>query len=170
MNYEKIILGTGCFWCTEALFKTLEGVKKVTPGYCGGIEQTITYEEVCSGTTEFIEVVEIYYDIKIIKLDDIIKFFLKIHDPTSFEKQGNDIGKQYSSVIFYKDEKTKNIVEQGLINNQINYKNKIVTKILKEKNFVVAENVHQNFYALNETHPYCQFVIKPKLDKIKNNT
>ena len=107
MNYEKIILGTGCFWCTEALFKTLEGIKKVTPGYCGGIEQTITYEEVCSGTTEFIEVVEIYYDINIIKLDHIIEFFLKIHDPTSFEKQGNDVGKQYSSVVFYKDEKTK---------------------------------------------------------------
>ena len=167
MNYEKIILGTGCFWCTEALFKTLEGVKKVTPGYCGGIEQTITYEEVCSGTTEFIEVVEIYYDSNIIKLDDIIKFFLKIHDPTSFEKQGNDIGKQYSSVIFYIEEKTKDFVKQVISKNQINYKNKIITKILKEKNFVVAENVHQNFYALNEAHPYCQFVIKPKLDKIK---
>ena len=169
MNYEKIIIGTGCFWCTEALFKTLEGVKKVTPGYCGGIEQTITYEEVCSGTTEFIEVVEIYYDINIIKLDDIIKFFLKIHDPTSLEKQGNDIGKQYSSVIFYEDEKTRDFVKKVISKNQINYKNKIVTKIFKEKNFVVAENVHQNFYALNETHPYCQFVIKPKLDKIKNN-
>ena len=167
MNYEKIILGTGCFWCTEALFNTLEGVKKVTPGYCGGIEQTITYEEVCSGTTEFIEVVEIYYDINIIKLDDIIKFFLKIHDPTSFEKQGNDIGKQYSSVIFYEDEKTRDFVKKVISKNQINYKNKIVTKIFKEKNFVVAENVHQNFYALNETHPYCQFVIKPKLEKIK---
>ena len=168
MNYEKIILGTGCFWCTEALFKTLEGVKKVTPGYCGGIEQTITYEEVCSGTTEFIEVVEIYYDSNIIKLDDIIKFFLKIHDPTSFEKQGNDIGKQYSSVVFYKDEKTKDFVKQVISKNQINYKNKIVTKILSEKNFVVAENVHQNFYALNETHPYCQFVIKPKLNKLED--
>lgn len=168
MNYEKIILGTGCFWCTEALFKTLEGVKKVTPGYCGGIEQTITYQEVCSGTTEFIEVVEIYYDINIIKLDHIIEFFLKIHDPTSFEKQGNDIGKQYSSVVFYKDEKTKDFVKQVISKNQINYKNKIVTKILSEKNFVVAENVHQNFYALNETHPYCQFVIKPKLNKLED--
>ena len=168
MNYEKIILGTGCFWCTEALFKTLEGVKKVTPGYCGGIEQTITYQEVCSGTTEFIEVVEIYYDINIIKLDHIIEFFLKIHDPTSFEKQGNDIGKQYSSVIFYREEKTKDFVKQVISKNQINYKNKIVTKILSEKNFVVAENVHQNFYALNETHPYCQFVIKPKLNKLED--
>ena len=168
MNYEKIILGTGCFWCTEALFKTLEGVKKVTPGYCGGIEQTITYQEVCSGTTEFIEVVEIYYDINIIKLDHIIEFFLKIHDPTSFEKQGNDIGKQYSSVVFYNDEKTKDFVKQVISKNQINYKNKIVTKILSEKNFVVAENVHQNFYALNETHPYCQFVIKPKLNKLED--
>ena len=168
MNYEKIILGTGCFWCTEALFKTLEGVKKVTPGYCGGIEQTITYQEVCSGTTEFIEVVEIYYDINIIKLDHIIEFFLKIHDPTSFEKQGNDIGKQYSSVIFYREEKTKDFVKQIISKNQINYKNKIVTKILSEKNFVVAENVHQNFYALNETHPYCQFVIKPKLNKLED--
>ena len=168
MNYEKIILGTGCFWCTEALFKTLEGVKKVTPGYCGGIEQTITYQEVCSGTTEFIEVVEIYYDINIIKLDHIIEFFLKIHDPTSFEKQGNDIGKQYSSVIFYREEKTKDFVKQVISQNQINYKNKIVTKILSEKNFVVAENVHQNFYALNETHPYCQFVIKPKLNKLED--
>ena len=168
MNYEKIILGTGCFWCTEALFKTLEGVKKVTPGYCGGKEQTITYQEVCSGTTEFIEVVEIYYDINIIKLDHIIEFFLKIHDPTSFEKQGNDIGKQYSSVVFYKDEKTKDFVKQVISKNQINYKNKIVTKILIEKNFVVAENVHQNFYALNETHPYCQFVIKPKLNKLED--
>ena len=168
MNYEKIILGTGCFWCTEAMFKTLEVVKKITPGYCGGIEQTITYQEVCSGTTEFIEVVEIYYDINIIKLDHIIEFFLKIHDPTSFEKQGNDIGKQYSSVVFYKDEKTKDFVKQVISKNQINYKNKIVTKILIEKNFVVAENVHQNFYALNETHPYCQFVIKPKLNKLED--
>ena len=149
-------------------FKTLEGVKKVTPGYCGGIEQTITYQEVCSGTTEFIEVVEIYYDINIIKLDHIIEFFLKIHDPTSFEKQGNDIGKQYSSVIFYREEKTKDFVKQVISKNQINYKNKIVTKILIEKNFVVAENVHQNFYELNETHPYCQFVIKPKLNKLED--
>ena len=167
MNYEKIILGTGCFWCTEALFKTLEGIKKVTPGYSGGIEKTITYEEVCSGKTEFIEVVELYFDSNVLNLDSIINFFLKIHDPTSFEKQGNDVGKQYSSVVFYKDDKTKNRIEQVIINNQINYKNKIVTKVLKEKNFVLAENVHQNFYALNKTHPYCQFVIKPKLDKIK---
>ena len=166
MNYEKIILGTGCFWCTEALFKTLEGIKKVTPGYCGGIEKTITYDEVCSGKTEFIEVVELYFDSNVLNLDSIINFFLKIHDPTSFEKQGNDVGKQYSSVVFYKDEKTKNVIEQVIINNQINYKDKIVTKVLKEKNFVVAENVHQNFYALNKTHPYCQFVIKPKLNKI----
>ena len=167
MNYEKIILGTGCFWCTEALFKTLEGIKKVTPGYCGGIEKTITYEEVCSGKTEFIEVVELYFDSNVLNLDSIINFFLKIHDPTSFEKQGNDVGKQYSSVVFYKDDKTKNRIEQVIINNQINYKKKIVTKVLKEKNFVIAENLHQNFYALNKTHPYCQFVIKPKLDKIK---
>ena len=166
MNFEKIILGTGCFWCTEALFKTLGGVKKVTPGYCGGNEQTTTYEEVCSGTTEFIEVVELLYDINVLKLNDIINFFLKIHDPTSFEKQANDVGKQYSSAIFYNDEKTKNVIEQAIINNQSKYKNKIVTKILKEKNFVVAENIHQNFYALNETHPYCQFVIKPKLNNI----
>ncbi len=166
MNYDKIILGTGCFWCTEALFKTLEGIKKVTPGYCGGIEKTITYEEVCSGKTEFIEVVELYFDTNVLNLDNIINFFLKIHDPTSFEKQGNDVGKQYSSVVFYKDDKTKNRIEQVIINNQINYKKKIVTKVLKEKNFVIAENLHQNFYALNKAHPYCQFVIKPKLNKI----
>lgn len=166
MNYEKIILGTGCFWCTEALFKTLDGVKEVTPGYCGGIDKTITYEEVCSGKTEFIEVVELYFDSSVLNLDNIINFFLEIHDPTSFEKQGNDAGKQYSSVVFYKDEIMKNVVEQVINNNQIHYKNKIVTKVLKEKNFVVAENVHQNFYALNKTHPYCQFVIKPKLNKI----
>ena len=101
-----------------------------------------------------------------LKLNDIINFFLKIHDPTSFEKQANDVGKQYSSAIFYNDEKTKNVIEQAIINSQSKYKNKIVTKILKEKNFVVAENIHQNFYALNETHPYCQFVIKPKLNNI----
>ena len=166
MNNEKIILGTGCFWCTEALFKTLDGIKNVTPGYCGGTEKTITYEEVCSGKTEFIEVVEIHYDINVLKLNDIIDFFLKIHDPTSFERQGNDVGKQYSSVIFYKEEKTKNVIEQAINKYQINYKNKIVTKILEEKNFVVAEDVHQNFYALNETHPYCKFVIKPKLNNL----
>ena len=88
MNYEKIILGTGCFWCTEALFKTLRGDKKVTPGYCGGIEQTITYEEVCSGTTEFIEVVEIYYDINIIKLDNIINFSLKFMTQQALKNKG----------------------------------------------------------------------------------
>jgi methionine-S-sulfoxide reductase len=168
MNYEKIILGTGCFWCTEALFRTLEGVNKVIPGYCGGTEEKVSYEEVCTGHTEFIEVVELYYDSNVLKLNDIVNFFLKIHDPTTFERQGNDVGKQYSSVIFYKDEKTKNVIEQLIVKNQIKYKNKIVTKILKEKNFVVAENAHQNFYMTNENHPYCQFVIKPKLKKMEN--
>ena len=96
------------FLVYRGIIQNTRGDKKVTPGYCGGIEKTITYEEVCSGKTEFIEVVELYFDSNVLNLDNIINFFLKIHDPTSFEKQGNDVGKQYSSVVFYKDDKTKN--------------------------------------------------------------
>jgi peptide-methionine (S)-S-oxide reductase len=166
---EKIILGGGCFWCLEACFQELKGVTKVTNGYCGGDQPNPKYEAVCRGETGHAEVVELKYDTRIITLDQILLIFWKIHDPTSLNKQGADVGTQYRSCIFYSTESQKETIEmqlQTLKSNNI-FNSPIVTQILPLDLFYPAEQYHQNYYNNHPEQGYCQYVINPKLAKLK---
>jgi peptide-methionine (S)-S-oxide reductase len=165
---EKIIFGCGCFWCTEAIFQRLKGVVSVVSGYSGGKTENPSYKEVCSGNTGHAEVVEITFDNSIIYLDDLLFVFWRTHDPTTLNRQGNDIGTQYRSVIFYFNEKQKEIIENSKdrANKEI-WNNNIVTEISEFKNFYKAEEYHQNYYNENYYQPYCSYIITPKLNKLK---
>jgi len=164
---NKAVLGGGCFWCLEAIFQKVDGVKKVISGYSGGKRKNPTYEQVCSGATGYAEVVEIEFDENIISYDEILDIFFEIHDPTQLNRQGNDIGTQYRSVIFYLDEKQKEVslkkIEE-LKKRGIN----VVTEVTKLEKFYKAEDYHQNYYNLNPNNPYCEYVIKPKIEKFFN--
>ena len=167
---SKIYLAGGCFWCTEAIFNRVEGVKKVIPGYIGGNVKNPSYKEVCSGKTGHAEAISIEFDKNIISLDKLLLIFFQTHDPTQLNRQGNDFGTQYRSAIFYTDIKQKKITE-NIINklSQSIYKNKeIVTKIELAKDFFEAEKEHVNYYDLNSNQPYCQVVINPKIQKLKS--
>ncbi len=166
-NYEKITLGGGCFWCTEAVFQNLKGVVKVESGYSGGHTKNPSYREVCNGTTGHAEVIQITFDNKVISEDEILKLFFAIHDPTSLNRQGADVGTQYRSVIFYhnsvQQQKAKQIIND--LNNSLVYKSKIVTELSPFTVFYKAEDYHQNYYNNNKEAPYCKMVIVPKLEK-----
>ena len=166
---SKIYLAGGCFWCTEAIFNRVEGVKKVIPGYIGGNVKNPSYKEVCSGKTGHAEAISLEFNKNIISLDKLLLIFFQTHDPTQLNRQGNDIGTQYRSVIFYTDIKQKKIT-QNIIKklSQSIFKNKeIVTKIELAKDFFEAEKEHVNYYDLNSNQPYCQVVINPKIQKLK---
>jgi peptide-methionine (S)-S-oxide reductase len=161
-------LANGCFWCSEAIFKRLKGVKSVLPGYSGGIVENPSYEQVCTGNTGHTESIQIEFDPKIIPYEKILDVFWHTHDPTTLNKQGNDIGTQYRSAIFYHDEKQKEIAEKSKrdLENTGIYKNPIVTEITPFKNFYVAEDYHKNYYEIHRNAPYCNFVIDPKVHKL----
>jgi len=165
---NKAVLGGGCFWCLEAIFQKVDGVKKVISGYSGGKRKNPTYEQVCSGATGHAEVVEIEFDENIISYDEILDIFFEIHDPTQLNRQGNDIGTQYRSVIFYLDEKQKEVslkkIEE-LKKRGIN----VVTEVTRLEKFYKAEDYHQNYYNLNPNNPYCHYVITPKIEKWLNS-
>ncbi len=165
---ETITLAGGCFWCTEAIFKRLSGVVWVMPGYSGGSVENPSYEQVCSGTTGHAEAIQIEFDPKIIGLKKLLEVFFKLHDPTTLNRQGADVGTEYRSAIFYRDEKQKRIAEdtRSEIEKSGTYENKIVTEIVPFKNFYKAENYHQNYFENNRTAPYCQAVIDPKIRKL----
>lgn len=167
-NLETIILAGGCFWCTEAIYENLEGVEKVVSGYAGGNTRNPSYEEVCSGRTGAAEVVEITYDRTKTNLDEIFQIFFTVHDPTTLNRQGADVGTQYRSAIFYKNEEEKKAAESIIaeLNNKV-YDSKIVTTIEKLDEFYPAENYHQNYYVQNQNKPYCQMVIQPKVEKFE---
>ncbi len=169
MNLKSVYLGGGCFWCIEAVYENVIGVKKVTSGYAGGTSKNPTYKEVSNGLTNHAEVCEIVYNSEIITLEDILKIFFLAHDPTTLNRQGNDIGKHYRSIILTKDniDKKKSNIYMQEINNDL-YDNKIVTEIKLLENFYIAENYHQNYYFNNKTAPYCNAVISPKLQKVRN--
>lgn len=169
MKPQSITLGMGCFWCTEAIFQRIKGVLSVISGYSGGNLENPTYEEICSGTTGHAEVSQIEFDPEIISLEEILYIFFKMHDPTTLNKQGADVGTQYRSVIFYKNEFQKEISKKALAEASGRYKNKIVTEISPLLNFYIAEDYHQNYYNLNQQAPYCTFVIDPKIDKLKKD-
>lgn len=165
----EITLGGGCFWCIEAVFYKIKGIQKTTCGYMGGTSENPTYEEVCSGKTSHIEVVKIKYDEKIITLENILEIFFQIHDPTTLDRQGNDIGTQYHSVIFYHDDIQRDISIKYIKSITLNFKSKIITSVKPKEIFYKAEEYHQNFYNKNINYGYCKFVILPKICKIKQN-
>jgi peptide-methionine (S)-S-oxide reductase len=163
---EKATLGAGCFWCVEAVFEELDGVKSVVAGYAGGKTRNPTYEEVCSGKTGHAEVAQITFDPKKISFGEILGVFWRAHDPTTLNRQGADFGEQYRSVIFYHDEKQKAIAEESLVKAGKAFTSPIVTGVEPLREFYEAEDYHQDYFRNNPHAPYCMFVIKPKLEKI----
>jgi peptide-methionine (S)-S-oxide reductase len=166
---EKATLGGGCFWCLEAVFSNLEGVEKIESGYSGGKIDNPTYEQICSGSTGHAEVVQITFNTDLIAFQDILEVFFDIHDPTTLNRQGNDIGTQYRSVIFHHSEEQKEIAE-GLIKkleSKKTWENPIVTEVSPLIEFFKAEKYHQNYFKLNASQPYCKIVIEPKIAKFK---
>lgn len=166
---EIATFGTGCFWCTEAVLESLDGVKKVVSGYSGGHDPNPTYKAVCTGETGHAECVEVTYDPKVITYTDLLEAFFRSHDPTSLNRQGNDVGTQYRSVIFYHNEEQKKQAEEAKLelDKSQAYGKPIVTEITSAVKFFVAEDYHQNYFANNPDQGYCAFVIAPKLDKFK---
>lgn len=167
MNLQKITLGSGCFWCTEAIFQALKGVKSVTSGYMGGHVENPTYEQICTGTTGHAEVAEIEYDADELNLDELLLVFFKTHDPTTLNRQGNDVGPQYRSAIFYHtdEQKEKAIAMIKTLTNEQVFDNPIVTEVTPASEFYPAEQYHQNYFNDNSSKSYCAFVIQPKLNK-----
>jgi peptide-methionine (S)-S-oxide reductase len=166
---DTITFGSGCFWCTEAVFQSLEGVYSAVSGYMGGQTDNPTYKEVCSGTTGHAEVVQVTYDPAVITYEELLEAFWSSHDPTTLNRQGNDVGTQYRSVIFYHSQEQKDAavaIKADLISRRV-FDRVIVTEISPAAIFYPAENYHQEYYELNGSEPYCQFVIRPKLEKFK---
>jgi peptide-methionine (S)-S-oxide reductase len=168
-NMEKATFGSGCFWCTEAIFLRLKGVEKVVSGYSGGKLKNPTYKEISSGKTGHAEVVQITYDPNVITYEEMLEVFWKTHDPTTLNRQGNDIGTQYRSVVFYHSERQKELAEhyKNALNKEGVYKDPIVTEISPLAEFYEAEEYHQNYYAQNPNQGYCSFVITPKIEKFE---
>lgn len=156
----------GCFWCTEAIFKRLKGVGKVTPGYTGGDVENPSYEAVCSGNTGHAEAVQIEFDPKVISFEKLLEVFFKLHDPTTLNQQGNDVGTQYRSAIFYYSNEQKEIATKIISKLQVEFDKPIVTKLEQFSKFYPAESYHRDYYDLNRSQPYCQIVIDPKIQKL----
>ena len=166
---ELLFLGGGCFWCTEAVFLRLEGVIEVVPGYAGGLVMNPTYEAICTGTTGHAEVIQVTFDPQIISLETILAVFWATHDPTTLNRQGADVGPQYRSAVFYTDaaQGKKSLSLKEELNQSGVYANPIVTEITLFTNFYPAEQYHHNYYALHGQQPYCQFVVRPKVEKLQ---
>ncbi|MBS7564184.1 peptide-methionine (S)-S-oxide reductase MsrA [Mucilaginibacter sp. Bleaf8] len=167
MNIQKATFGSGCFWCTEAIFQTVKGVEKVVSGYTGGHVENPTYMQVCNGDTGHAEVIVVEYDADTISFDELLLIFFKTHDPTTLNRQGNDVGTQYRSAIFYHNDEQKQHAEamiKRLTEEQV-FDSPIVTQVVPESTFYSAEDYHQNYFVDNTLKPYCAFVIQPKLNK-----
>jgi peptide-methionine (S)-S-oxide reductase len=164
---EKATFGGGCFWCVEAVYERLPGVQSVVSGYAGGTKPNPTYDEVCTGKTGHAEVAQITYDPAKITYAQLLQMFWQAHDPTTLNRQGADVGTQYRSVIFYHSEAQKAAAEQSKIEAQKSFDDPIVTEIQPLKEFYPAENYHQDYYRNHANAPYCTFIIKPKLKKLK---
>ncbi|HZR17305.1 MAG TPA: peptide-methionine (S)-S-oxide reductase MsrA [Verrucomicrobiae bacterium] len=164
---ETATLGGGCFWCTEALYQMLPGVKSVTSGYAGGTTVNPTYQDVCTGKTGHAEVIQIEFDPAMISYDKILSTFWEAHDPTTLNQQGADHGTQYRSIILYKDEAQKTAAERSKAEAQKHFSKPIVTEIVPLKTFYKAEGYHQDYYRSNPNQPYCRLVIQPKVEKFE---
>lgn len=169
LNLDTIVLGAGCFWCVEAIFQQIEGVKEVIPGYCGGKKVNPTYEEVCSGNTQHVEVARVVFDTELVTLSYLLEVFWATHDPTTIDRQGNDIGSQYRSAIFCINESQRELAlaYKDRIDKNAIWDNPLVTQIEILEVFYPAENYHHNYYNNNINQGYCKFVIQPKLEKFK---
>jgi peptide-methionine (S)-S-oxide reductase len=168
---ETITLGGGCFWCTEAVFEELKGVEKVESGYSGGTVVNPTYQEVSSGETGHAEVSQITFDPNVISLKDILGVFFTVHNPTTLNRQGNDAGTQYRSVIFYRDAEQKAAAQQAIkdIGAAKIWDGQIVTEVTPFKAFYKAEDYHQEYFRLHGSQPYCQVIIAPKVAKFRDH-
>jgi peptide-methionine (S)-S-oxide reductase len=168
-NINTAVFANGCFWCTEAIFSMLKGVQSVKPGYAGGILTNPTYEQVSNGDTGHAESIQITYDPSIISYDDLLTVFFNTHDPTTLNRQENDIGTQYRSAIFYRSEEEKAKAEALIkeLNDTKAYEKPIVTQVQPLTKFFEAEDYHHDYYKNNKSAPYCQLIIAPKLEKLQ---
>jgi peptide-methionine (S)-S-oxide reductase len=166
---DTVTFGAGCFWCVEAVFQRLDGVMSVKSGYSGGSVKNPSYKEVCNGTTGHAEVAQITYDKSKISFDELLQVFWKTHDPTTMNRQGNDVGTQYRSAIFYHNEEQKAAAEKykKALNDEKAYPNPVITEIKPFTAFYPAEDYHQNYYNQNGNQGYCQYVIQPKVEKFE---
>ena len=167
MKKKRLVLGGGCFWCVEAVYRDVDGVISAVSGYGGGKRKNPTYENICSGATGHAEVVDITYDAKVVSLAKLLEIFFVIHNPTTLNAQGADKGTQYRSVIYYEDELQQTQINDAIAITQDNFSSKIVTEVSPLPEIYPAEDYHQNYYNLNQTQGYCQIVIKPKIEKYK---
>ena len=167
MTLEKATLGGGCFWCLEALFQQLKGVTEVVSGYAGGYVDNPSYLQVCQGTTGHAEVVQITFDVEVISYRDILNVFCTIHDPTTLNRQGNDVGPQYRSVVFYHSPEQKKTAEEVIAAMGSVWSVPLVTELVPYKGFYPAEEYHKDFYRQNPEQGYCVYVIEPKLAKFR---
>ena len=165
---ETITLGAGCFWCIEAVLEQIDGISDVTSGYMGGAVENPTYEQICTGLTGHAEVVQVTFDPKVIDFAGVLEYFWKLHDPTTLNRQGNDVGTQYRSAIFYHNEEQRSAAKRSMekFDNSGEYSNPIVTEITTLDQFWPAEDYHNNYYDNNPNQPYCRIISKPKLDKL----
>jgi len=168
---EIATLAGGCFWCLEAVFDDLRGVASVESGYMGGRTANPTYEEVCSGETGHAEVVRLGFDPKVVSFAEILEVFFVIHDPTTLNRQGNDVGTQYRSAIFYHSPEQKSVAEQVIanLNSARIYDDPIVTEVVPASQFYLAEDYHQEYFTRNPAQPYCAYVVRPKVAKFRKH-
>ena len=167
-NIQTIYFGGGCFWCVEAVFEDIKGVTDVTSGYAGGNSKNPSYNQVSSGQTKHAEVCKITYDASKIKLQNLLEIFFLTHDPTTLNRQGNDIGYHYRSIVLFNNNKEEEIIKKYIVEANKNlYENNIVTEVKKFENFYKAEQYHQGYYKLNTQQPYCNAVITPKILKAR---
>jgi len=166
---QHIVLGGGCFWCVEAVFQLFDGVEEILPGYAGGDTPNPSYREVCSGSTGHAEVIKVSWDPEKLELEDILNIFFHAHDPTTLNRQGNDVGTQYRSAIFYEDDKQEKTIAKVIdeIEEKRIWNRPIVTQVEKLSQFYPAEEYHKNYYQDHSSQPYCNIVIGPKVQKIK---
>lgn len=164
---QKITLGAGCFWCVETAFRRLRGVQSAVSGYSGGRSQSPTYESVCSGTTGHAEVVQVEYNPSVINTEKILEVFFFIHDPTQLNRQGNDVGTQYRSAVFYHNDEQKTLAQKLIdeLNASGNLRSKVVTEVTKFDKFYPAEDYHQDYFNKNPGQGYCSAVVRPKVEK-----
>ncbi len=170
LNIKQATFGAGCFWCVEAVFEQLDGVVDVRAGYTGGATDNPTYEDICTGKTGHAEVIQIDYDPSLISYEKLLEVFWKSHNPTTLNRQGADVGTQYRSAIYFHSENQQKLAKESKdsADKMELYPDPIVTEITPLTKFFIAENYHQDYYRINKNAPYCQLVIKPKLDKLNN--
>ncbi len=168
-SHETAIFAGGCFWCTEAIFKEMKGVESVVPGYTGGKRPNPTYEQVTTGATGHAEAVKIVFDPSEISYEELLQVFFATHDPTTLNRQGNDVGTQYRSTVFYTNDKQKALAEAYIkfLNDSNVFDQYIVTEVVPAQTFYEAEDYHKNYLANNPDNPYCQYVVLPKLEKFR---